>query len=103
MWDRPAQAVTFVENYDVVHNSPIINDKLLAYAYILTHVGYPCVFWQDYFNWGLAQPDKRNGIDALVRVHEQSAAGSTQVLFADDDLYTMQRSGAGDQGGLVFV
>ena len=32
MWDRPAQAVTFVENHDVVRDSPIINDKLLAYA-----------------------------------------------------------------------
>jgi len=53
--DRPAQAVTFVENHDVVRNSPIVNDKLLAYAFILTHGGYPCVFWQDYFNWDLAR------------------------------------------------
>jgi hypothetical protein len=30
MWDRPVQAVTFVENHDVVRDSPIINDKLLA-------------------------------------------------------------------------
>ena len=57
MWGRPEQAVTFVENHDVVRDSPIINDKLLAYAFILTHEGYPCVFWQDYFNWNLAQPD----------------------------------------------
>ena len=41
MWDRPAQAVTFVENHDVVRDSPIINDKLLGYAFILTHEGYP--------------------------------------------------------------
>jgi len=27
---------------------------VLAYAFILTHEGYPCVFWQDYFNWDLA-------------------------------------------------
>ena len=32
MWDRPAQAVTFVENHDVVRDTPIINNKLLAYA-----------------------------------------------------------------------
>jgi alpha-amylase len=72
MWDRPEQAVTFVENHDVVRDSPIINDKLLAYAFILTHEGYPCVFWQDYFNWDLAQPN-------------------------------LQRSGAGDQNGLICV
>src|SRR5438552_18932142 len=47
MWDRPAQAVTFVENHDVVRDSPIINDRLLAYAFILTHEGYPFVFWLD--------------------------------------------------------
>ena len=38
-----------------------------------------------------------------MKVHEQNAATSTQVLFADDDLYMMQRSGAGDQTGLVLV
>ena len=58
----PEQAVTFVENHDVVRDTPIINDKLLAYAFILTHEGYPCVFWQDYFNWNLAQPDNQSGI-----------------------------------------
>src|SRR5881628_448594 len=103
MWDRPAQAVTFVENHDVVRDTPIVNDKLLAYALILTHEGYPCVFWQDYFNWNLAQADNQNGIAALVKVHEESAAGSTEILFVNDDLYIMQRCGAGDQSGLVFV
>jgi alpha-amylase len=103
VWGRPEQAVTFVENHDVVRDSSIVNDKLLAYAFILTHEGYPCVFWQDYFTRNLAQPDNENGIDALVKVHEQNAAGSTEILFADDNLYIMQRSGAGDQSGLIFV
>ena len=103
MWDRPGQAVTFVENHDVVRDTPILNDKLLAYAFILTHEGYPCVFWQDYFNGELAQPNNRNGIDALIKVHERNAAGDAQVLLADDDLYIMQRSGVGDQSGLLFV
>jgi len=103
MWERPGQAVTFVENHDVVRDHPIINDKLLAYAFILTHEGYPCVFWQDYFNWDLAKPDTCNGIEALVRTHERNAAGPTQVLCAEDDLYIMQRPGAGDQPGLIFV
>ena len=103
MWDRPGQAVTFVDNHDVVREHPIINDKLLAYAFILTHEGYPCVFWQDYFNWGLAQSDTENGIDALVKVHEQYAAGPTQILHVDDNLYIMQRPGTDYQPGLVFV
>jgi len=103
MWDRPTEAVTFVENHDVVRDRPIINEKLLAYAFILTHEGYPCVFWQDYFNWDLAQQGNQSGIDALIKVHEQNAAGPTQVLFANDYLYIMQRLGAGDQTGLSLV
>jgi len=103
LWERPGQAVTFVENHDVVRDHPIINDKLLAYAFILTHEGYPCVFWQDYYNWKLAKPNTPNGIEALVKVHENYASGPTKVLHADDDLYIMQRNGTGGQPGLVFV
>jgi alpha-amylase len=103
VWDRPAQAVTFVENHDVARSSPIINDKLMAYAFILTHEGYPCVFWQDYFNYGLGQGGNQSGIAALVKAHEQYAGGATNVLYVDDNLYIMQRTGAGNQPGLVFV
>src|SRR5437899_13046588 len=103
MWDRPMQAVTFVENHDVVRDSPIINDKLLAYAFILTHEGYPCVFWQDYFNCDLAQPNNQSGIDALIKVPEQNAAGPTQVLFVNDDLYLTQRPAHANQSGPAFV
>lgn len=103
LWDRPRDAVTFVENHDVVRNDPIVNDKLLAYAFILTHEGYPCVFWRDYFNWDLAQEGNRSGIAALVQVHEQFAGGATRVLYVDDNLYVMQREGQGTQRGLIFV
>ena len=76
---------------------------MLAYAYILTHEGYPCVFWQDYYNWDLAQEGNNSGIAALVKVHEQYAGGATDILYCDDDLYIMQRRGSGEQKGLVFV
>ncbi|HEV8082265.1 MAG TPA: alpha-amylase domain-containing protein [Chitinophagaceae bacterium] len=96
-------AVTFVENHDIVRTDPIVNDKMLAYDYILAHEGYPCVFWQDYFNWDLAQEGNNSGIAALVKVHEQYAGGHTDILYCDDDLYIMQRRGAGNQKGLIFV
>ena len=101
--DQTGPAVTFVENHDVVLGDPIVNDKMLAYAFILTHQGYPCVFWQDYYVWGLALPGNVSGIDALVRVHEDHAGGDMQVLYVDDDLYIMQRLGWQNQSGLVFV
>ena len=46
-WDtvlkqQPQTTVTFVENHDLRDEGrPIVNDKLLAYSYILTHEGYP--------------------------------------------------------------
>ena len=101
--DRPLQAVTFVENHDVARSHPIIRDKILAYAFILTHEGYPCVFWQDYFNWDLAKPESPNGIAALVKIHENHAGGGSRVLYVDNDLYVMQREGMDRQKGLVLV
>ena len=98
-----ARAVTFVENHDIVRKDPIVNDKMLAYAYILTHEGYPCVFWQDYFNWDLAQAGNNSGIAALVKVHEDFAGGDTDILYCDDNLYIMQRRGTDVQPGLIFV
>jgi alpha-amylase len=103
--EEPARAVTFVDNHDTTRDpsNAIINDKMLAYAFILTHEGYPCVFWLDYFNFGMARVGTANGIAALVNVHEKYAGGSTKVLYSDNDLYIMQRSGFGGQPGLVFV
>ena len=101
---QPQTTVTFVENHDLRDEGrPITNDKLLAYSYILTHEGYPCVFWHDYFNYNLALHDTANGIDALVQAHEKYAAGRAQILYVDDDLYIMQRSGYGDKPGLIYV
>ncbi|HTN53563.1 MAG TPA: alpha-amylase domain-containing protein [Anaeromyxobacter sp.] len=105
--DRPAQAVTFVESHDLAEPhpgaDPIVNAKMLAYAVILTHEGYPCVFWRDWFDLGLAEEGLRSGIAALVRVHEDHARGPSDVLYVDHDLYLAQRRGLDGQGGLVLV
>lgn len=101
--ERPVSAVTFVENHDLSRQEPIINDKILAYAWILTHEGYPCVFWTDYFNLGLGASGSPTGIEALVQLHESHAYGRKRVLYVNDDLYIMQREGIGDKPGLIFV
>jgi len=109
---QPQTTVTFVENHDLRDEGrPVVNDKLLAYSYILTHEGYPCVFWRDYFNYNLALRDTPNGIDALVQAHEKYAGGAAQTLYLDDNLYIMQRTGytspslsaGGDKPGLIYV
>jgi alpha-amylase len=100
----PMNAVTFVDNHDTIRDAnAVVNDKLLAYAVILTHEGYPSVFWQDYFNFGLALRGSRNGIAALAETHERYAGGNSSVLYADHDLYIMQRNGDGAHPGLVLV
>ena len=101
---QPQSAVTFVENHDLRDEGrPIVNDKLLAYSYILTHEGYPCVFWQDYFNYNLGLEGTPHGIAALVTAHEAYAGGSSELLYVDDNLYIMQRSGYGEERGLIYV
>ncbi len=101
----PDRAVTFVDNHDTTQDptNAIIHDKLLAYAFILTHPGYPCVFWPDYFNAGLTRTGTSNGLDALIKVHEQFAGGACTNLWIANDLYIMQRAGIQQQPGLVFV
>ncbi|WP_058189786.1 alpha-amylase domain-containing protein [Terracidiphilus gabretensis] len=99
---RPFNAVTFVDNHDM-QNNEIVNDKMLAYSFILTGDGYPCVFWWDYFNNELARPNTPNGIDALVSAHHKHAGGESSILHADPDLYVMQRAGTESQTGLVYV
>jgi alpha-amylase len=108
-WDtvqrRQSQTtVTFVENHDLRDEGRgIVNDKLLAYSYIFAHEGYPCVFWKDYYNYGLALEGTPHGIAALVKAHEAYAAGTTETLWLDDNLYIMQRHGWDDKPGLIYV
>ncbi|HTG81725.1 MAG TPA: alpha-amylase family glycosyl hydrolase [Geobacteraceae bacterium] len=105
MKDRPFEAVTFVDNHDFRggDTAEVVNDKMLAYAVILTHEGYPCVYWKDWFAYGLAEPGEPGGIERLVRVHESHAGGTTTIVYLDDDLYVMERTGAGSQPGLLFA
>ena len=106
---RPFETVTFVENHDTCSPHPdvadkeIFSDKMLAYSFILTHPGYPCVFWRDYYDFNLAQSGNESGIDALISVHENFAGGGSDILYADDDLYIMQRRGLGAQKGLIYI
>jgi alpha-amylase len=113
-WDstllnRPFEAVTFAENHDTCSPHPdvadkeIFKDKMLAYSFILTHPGYPCIFWRDYFDFNLAQAGNKSGIDALILIHEQYAGGKSDILYVDDDLYILQREGHDNQKGLIYV
>ena len=95
----PLNAVTFVENHDTDLKEPVVTNKILAYAYILTSEGYPCVYYRDYSEepncYGLKQP-----IDNLIWIHEKLAAGPTQQRWQDFDLFAYERLG---QPGLLVA
>ncbi|WP_103071208.1 alpha-amylase [Aquimarina sediminis] len=94
LWKRnPLRAVTFVANHDT---DEIINNKILAYAYILTHEGYPAIFYSDYEEW--LDKSKMNN---LIWIHNNLAAGNTTNLWTDNDEYISRRNGAGAKSGLV--
>jgi alpha-amylase len=87
------RAVTFVTNHDT---NEIYNNKILAYAYILTHEGYPCMFYQDYEEW----LDK-NKLNNLIWIHNNKASGNTTYLYADNDEYVARRNGS--PGLIVYI
>lgn len=89
---NPSGAVTFVENHDTDGSDPITQNKLLAYAYILTSEGYPCVFYRD---WS-SDPgcyNLKTGINNLIWVHEKLASGTTQQRWKDQTIFAYERQG----------
>jgi alpha-amylase len=95
---NPDDAVTFVANHDT-DREPVIrnNQKLLAYAFILTHPGYPCIFYSDYENVAF-----KSKLEDLILINRTIAVGDLKVLFADVDEYIAERKGAGNNPGLII-
>ena len=90
----PLGSVTFVENHDTDGSSPIVSNKMLAYAHILTTEGYPCVFYRDYSTdkncFGL-----KPKIDPLIWIHEHLASGPTLQRWKDGGVFAYERLGGG--------
>jgi len=93
MWKRnPYKAVTFVTN----HDTDEIWAKELAYAYILTHEGYPTIFYRDYEEWL-----NKTKLNNLIWIHNNKATGNTSILYAANDEYIARRNGYNGNPGLV--
>jgi alpha-amylase len=86
-------AVTFVENHDTDLNSPVMFNKALGYAYLLTSEGYPCVYYKDYSTdtgcYGL-----KPLLDTLVWIHENLANGATIFRHKEYQFAVYERTGA---------
>lgn len=99
---HPDKAVTFTANHDTEKDENTDNyisskNKLKAYSYILTHPGYPTIFYSDYEN--AAFQDKLN---KLILIHNTIATGDVEILYVDNDEYIMKRQGNGTNPGLIL-
>ncbi len=120
------QIVTFVDNHDFDRtdyngevnqpgHSPVVNNKILAYAHMLTHPGYAQVWYRDYFIYGL-----RDEITLLLQIRNQFGSGSYKALTRPVDgpdgpffpgnpsedpkhVYIAERSGTGGDTGLIVA
>ncbi|MCC8358844.1 alpha-amylase [Salinimicrobium sediminilitoris] len=98
----PDKAVTFTANHDTEKDSNENNfiameNKIQAYAFILTHPGYPTIFYSDYENENF-----KKEIQQLILINNTLATGDYEVLYADKDEYVMKRKGEGDNPGLIL-
>ena len=99
---HPDKAVTFVANHDTEKDEHQDNriareNKMKSYAYILTHDGYPTIFYLDY-----EDQDFQEELKQLIRIHNSLAIGEVEVLYVDKDEYVMRRMGTGNNPGLVL-
>ena len=83
---------------------------MLGYAYILTYQGYPCIWWKDYYNYGLATLGGQwgNGIKQLVWCREKLAGGGPNVRNVKTDdgdllIYEDQDGNASSPGYVVLL
>eukprot|EP00850_Spirogloea_muscicola_P010799 SM000064S19821 [mRNA] locus=s64:690266:693561:- [translate_table: standard] len=85
----PGKAVTFVDNHStgsVPQHWPFPAWGVMrGYAYILTHPGTPCVFWDHLYDWKL-----KDEIVPLVQIRHRNklhARSEVKILTCHPDLY----------------
>ncbi len=117
--------VTWLENHDTgkEHDKWITKDWKMGYAYILTHEGRPCVFYNHYFGDVMTDahnpsltvtPDSNLDIDIrkLIFVRKTYLGGTLTVLsevgnpYPSGDAYNVyvaRRAGNGSKSGAIVV
>lgn len=91
----PSRAVTFLDNHDTGSTQaywPFPGDKIMqGYAYILTHPGVPCVFWDHFYDWGL-----HDDIKDIIQIRKNNGIHNTSSLdikVAQGNLYAAEIDG----------
>lgn len=95
---QPEYAVTFVDNHDTgsTQGHWKLPDSAIpaAYAYILTHPGFPCVAWQHYFTYSESGSSSSAGSSQYIAENTagtiNGSSGSLRELI--DTLITLRKS-----------
>ena len=96
----PMKSVTYVENHDTAPRDPKFNftpeykdQRMQAYAYIMTHPGIPCVFWPHFFDWGQTYRAQITKLIAIRKAAGLNSVSPVKVLAAGKDLYAAVSTG----------
>ncbi len=85
----PERAVTFIDNHDTGSKQshwPFPGDKVIqGYAYILTHPGVPCVFWEHLYDWNLK--DQIVKLMSIRKKYDLNSASQLVIDKAENNLY----------------
>ena len=117
--------VTFVDNHDTgkEHDKWLVKDFALAYAYILTHEGTPCVFYPHFYTVTqhdvddkslevTAPADLQLAIYQLIDIRRQYLGGTLTVLTETGHpepaditrhVYVARRQGNGIKDGAIIM
>lgn len=85
----PQRAVTFLDNHDTGSQQghwPFPGQEIMqGYAYILTHPGTPCLFWEHVYDWHLRGPIKK--LVDIRKTFGLTNASKLQIIKAEQGLY----------------
>jgi alpha-amylase len=95
----PAKAVTFLDNHDTYRKAyndfPTDNKRLVrAYAFLLTHPGIPCIFWNHLFERDTGYAYEKIKALGQLRVNSNITNQSkVDILAADSARYVAMVDG----------
>ena len=109
--ERPANAVTFVDNHDTQHGQSLesfISDwfKPLAYALVLLRQdGLPCVFYSDYYGNPVRNRPLVPDLGKMIKLRRSYAYGDQEDFFDDPHCIGWTRGGDNEHpnSGLAVV
>lgn len=85
----PTRAVTFLDNHDTGSQQshwPFPDKHIMqGYAYILTHPGIPCLFWEHVYDWKLYPALQK--LVAIRKAAGISSGSKVEIVKAETGLY----------------